>query len=207
MRRSLLYLASAVIGICTYVALYKRPFVVIPPTDPPETQQIARANNAFAWKIYRQMTATSRDSFTISPFSLFNAFALVYEGAHGKTAEQLNAMFSYPSCDTLGPGTQALLQRLYAQAAVEGYALSTANAAQMTLLLPRFCLESTYTLDNAQAQRLGMPLAFERAAGLSGPTREAYIKSSQKKASWTSLAATSVTLAHKPYKTAVQVPA
>ncbi|MBL8132497.1 MAG: serpin family protein [Anaerolineae bacterium] len=53
------------------------------------TAAVVSDNNAFAFDLYRQMSATTADSFVFSPFSVSLALAMTYNGAIGETAAQM----------------------------------------------------------------------------------------------------------------------
>ena len=71
------------------------------PQIPPEA---ASSNNAFATDMYRQIAADSahkdRNVF-FSPFSLYTAASIVYEGAHGETASQIERVFGFEPDDNI----------------------------------------------------------------------------------------------------------
>lgn len=67
-------------------------------------ENVVDANDIFAFDIYKKIAGESpgdRNIF-ISPFSISSAFALVYEGARGDTAEEIGSVFYFPeNTDTL----------------------------------------------------------------------------------------------------------
>ena len=91
---------------------------------------VADADNRFAFALYRSLIGQPENrnaNLFFSPFSLSSAFAVVYEGAGGSTADEIRSGFSYPGKkDDLRQGFReidALLNRPDA-----GYTLATANA-------------------------------------------------------------------------------
>ena len=91
---------------------------------------VAGADNRFAFSLYRSLIGQPENrnaNLFFSPFSLSSAFAVVYEGAGGTTADEIRSVFSYPGKkDDLRQGFQkidALLDQPDA-----GYTLATANA-------------------------------------------------------------------------------
>lgn len=69
------------------------------PCSSPEAdvQAIVEANNRFALELYRLYSQKYEgDNIFFSPFSLSNAFAMLYEGARGKTAEEMLKVFHFP---------------------------------------------------------------------------------------------------------------
>lgn len=90
---------------------------------------VADSNNAFAFSLYRLLSAESLDDENIffSPYSVSSAFALVLEGAKGNTADEIKDVFSFPkSLDTLRQGFYSLNEGINYEGS--GYSLSTANA-------------------------------------------------------------------------------
>ncbi|WFN36714.1 serpin family protein [Methanomicrobium antiquum] len=90
---------------------------------------VADSNNAFAFSLYRLLSAESLDDENIffSPYSVSSAFALVLEGAKGNTADEIKDVFSFPkSMDTLRQGFYSLNEGINYEGS--GYSLSTANA-------------------------------------------------------------------------------
>ncbi len=68
---------------------------VLSPMQTPEVQGIADANNLFTLELYRRLPS-GRNVF-FSPFSIFIALAMTYEGARGKTAEEMGNVLHLPS--------------------------------------------------------------------------------------------------------------
>ena len=72
------------------------------------TANVTDANNRFAFDLYKRLASESSDSDAnvfFSPLSLSSAFALTYEGAGGKTAEEIRSVFYFPeSIETLRDG-------------------------------------------------------------------------------------------------------
>ncbi|HUC88618.1 MAG TPA: serpin family protein [Candidatus Paceibacterota bacterium] len=56
---------------------------------------VVLANNAFAFDIYSKLAKKGENMF-FSPFSVSSAFAMVYEGANGKTADEIQSVFHFP---------------------------------------------------------------------------------------------------------------
>ena len=64
----------------------------------PIPEDIASANNAFAFDFYRQIAVEKGNHF-FSPASMHTAFSVLYEGARGETAEQLRGVFGMAEDD------------------------------------------------------------------------------------------------------------
>ncbi len=54
------------------------------------------ANNQFALDYYQKLKSRNEDNIFFSPFSISNALVMVYEGANGKTAEEIRSTFYFP---------------------------------------------------------------------------------------------------------------
>ncbi|MDI3486131.1 MAG: serpin [Methanolobus sp.] len=61
---------------------------------------IASANNEFAFEIYTDIKNTNKNVF-FSPYSIFTAMAVCYEGAQESTKEQIGNAFNYPSNNSI----------------------------------------------------------------------------------------------------------
>ena len=64
-----------------------------PPRDltggEPELEVLVEGNDAFAWELFDAVTATHSDNVFFSPLSISAAFGMVYAGAAGNTATEL----------------------------------------------------------------------------------------------------------------------
>ena len=76
-----------------------------PDTIPPE---IAAANNRFALDFYRQISNHDGSIF-FSPLSVYTAFSMLYEGAVGETAGQMQRGFGFEPNDNLRHNVTAAL--------------------------------------------------------------------------------------------------
>jgi len=107
-----------------------------PPTKPPRAndtgstpqgiQEVARANNQFAFKLYSELVKTETGNIFYSPYSIFSALAMTYEGAKGKTAEEMKNVFAFPESSILRPNFAAVYNHI--NEASEDYELRTGNA-------------------------------------------------------------------------------
>lgn len=57
---------------------------------------LVTANNAFAFEMYSATRHESEDNLLFSPYSIFSAVAICYEGAEESTKEQIASVFGYP---------------------------------------------------------------------------------------------------------------
>lgn len=62
-----------------------------------KTTDIAGNANKIAFSYYAKKAAGKNENFFFSPYSLRSAFAMVREGANGKTASEINTVFAYPN--------------------------------------------------------------------------------------------------------------
>jgi serpin B len=72
-------------------------------TDAGSTKAVADASNRFAFDLYSRL-AKDREytgsNIFFSPFSLSSALAITYEGARGKTADEIRSVFYFPASDS-----------------------------------------------------------------------------------------------------------
>src|SRR6266481_5742387 len=59
-----------------------------------DLQALVRGNNDFAFNLYRRLS-TAEGNVVFSPYSISNALAMTYAGAHGKTAEQMASVLHF----------------------------------------------------------------------------------------------------------------
>ena len=57
---------------------------------------LAEANNNFAMRFYSELAKSEKGNLFFSPFSIFCAFGMVYEGANNRTAEEIRNVFYFP---------------------------------------------------------------------------------------------------------------
>lgn len=87
---------------------------------------LAGAVNQFAFNLYQELGKKPENVF-FSPVSLSTVMAMVYEGARGRTAEEIRQVFSFPEdIQVLRSGQQEILAVLNRPA--EDYELRMANA-------------------------------------------------------------------------------
>jgi len=95
-------------------------------STPQGIQEVVRAGNQFAFKLYSELVKTETGNIFYSPYSIFSALAMTYEGARGKTAEEMKTVFSFPESNVLRPNFAALYNRI--NEASKDYELRTGNA-------------------------------------------------------------------------------
>lgn len=91
---------------------------------------VAAGNNRFAFDLYQELRndpAYAEENLFFSPYSISSALAITYEGARGRTADEIRAVFHLPADDTVRrEGFRAIDAGI--NRADAGYTLRTANA-------------------------------------------------------------------------------
>jgi len=98
----LIILIIAVLVIVVALAMKKpteEPTIEEPVTKPEGIDSIITANNYFALNLYKEIKDAEENIF-FSPYSLSVALAMTYEGARGKTAEEMRSVFYFPQEDS-----------------------------------------------------------------------------------------------------------
>ena len=103
------------------------------PSDPPEAddsgattqgmQEVFDANNQFAFDLYEELKSGEGNIF-YSPYSISAALGMTYEGANGKTAEEMKEVFHFP--DNLKENFAATYNDI--NSGSDDYELKTGNA-------------------------------------------------------------------------------
>ncbi|ABE51667.1 serpin family protein [Methanococcoides burtonii] len=94
--------------------------------DSVEEYDIATANNAFAFDMYSMIESEDENIF-FSPYSIFTAMAICYDGAEGSTKKQISNVFYYPlSKPVLEESSKEMIDTI--NSANDEYDLKTANA-------------------------------------------------------------------------------
>jgi len=93
-------------------------------TSPPN--KVIDANNQFAFDLYSEYKSKEGNVF-FSPYSISTALAMTYEGARGKTAEEMQLVFYFPDNDNLRRSSFASIYNEINKKD-KWYKLSTANA-------------------------------------------------------------------------------
>ncbi len=98
--------------------------------DTNSTPDVAGANNRFAFDLYSRLAkdpANTGSNIFFSPFSISSALAITYEGANGKTADEIRSVLHFPPNDTtLRAGYSDLNAGI--NRGDTSYSLQTANA-------------------------------------------------------------------------------
>jgi serpin B len=115
------FFAAALAAGCAAPALAgKSPEKSVPEAPP------ADAPNTLAFKLYAKEAAAPGNLF-FSPYSIYTAMAMAYEGARGKTAKEMAAALSFPvKAETLRSGLAGLNRDV--AAAAQGAEFAQANS-------------------------------------------------------------------------------
>jgi len=94
---------------------------------PEGVASVAEANNRFAIDFYKEITKTEEGNVLFSPWSLESALSMTYEGARGRTAEEMQSVLHVPEdADVRRPAFARLMNLLNPSG--KQYILATANA-------------------------------------------------------------------------------
>ena len=120
-------------GAATAAVLFLFPYQ---PGQPPQTddtgstqqgiQEVVSANNQFAFELYSEMIKDENGNVFYSPYSISSALAMTYEGAKGRTANEMKSVFHFPESNILRPNFAAIYNRINKGA--KNYKLNTGNA-------------------------------------------------------------------------------
>jgi len=90
-----------------------------------DSSSITSANNQFNLDLYKNLIQKEKSNIFFSPYSIFSAMAMVYEGALGKTADEIKAVFHFPEANILKTNFAKLYGELNQK---KDFELKTANA-------------------------------------------------------------------------------
>ncbi|MBS7611901.1 serpin family protein [Candidatus Bathyarchaeota archaeon] len=89
-------------------------------------QNVVNANNQFAFDLYSELSKTERGNIFFSPYSIFSAIAMTYEGARGQTADEIKSVFHFPEISILRSNFAAIYNSINRK--TDAYELKTGNA-------------------------------------------------------------------------------
>ena len=89
-------------------------------------QEVVNANNQFALELYSKLDKSEQQNIFYSPYSISSALAMTYEGAGGKTAEEMKSVFHFPESNILRPNFAAIYKEI--NKGDKEYELKTGNA-------------------------------------------------------------------------------
>src|SRR3989344_6890069 len=120
-------------GVATAAVLFLFPYE---PTQPPSTddtgstntriQEVANANNKFAFDLYSELNKSESGNIFYTPYSISSALAMTYEGAKGQTADEMKSVFHFPETNTLRTNFAAIYNNINKKD--KPYELRTGNA-------------------------------------------------------------------------------
>jgi len=106
------------------------------PSQPPQAndtgstqqgiQEVVNANNQFAFDLYSELDKTEQENIFYSPYSIFAALAMTYEGAEGKTSDEMKSVFHFPEDNILRINFAAIYKDI--NEGNNAYELKTGNA-------------------------------------------------------------------------------
>jgi len=106
------------------------------PTQPPKsddtgwseegTQEVVDANNQFALELYTELSKNGKENIFYSPYSIFAALGMTYEGAKGETKDEIKSVFHFPEDSSLRPNFAKIYNDINKNE--EDYELRTGNA-------------------------------------------------------------------------------
>ena len=89
-------------------------------------QEVVNANNQFAFDLYSELTKSETGNIFYSPYSIFAALAMTYEGARGQTADEMKSVFHFPENSILRPNFAKIYNEI--NEGYRDYELRTGNA-------------------------------------------------------------------------------
>jgi serpin B len=89
-------------------------------------QEVANANNQFAFELYSELNKAKDGNLFYSPYSISAALAMTYEGTKGQTADEMKSVFHFPERNILRPNFAAIYNDI--NEADKAYELMTGNA-------------------------------------------------------------------------------
>lgn len=84
------------------------PRVGSPAVTEAQATQLVTGNNAFAFDLYRAITAKERDNLIFSPYSIWLAFSMLYAGAQGETEAQMARVLHFLPQENQHPALNAV---------------------------------------------------------------------------------------------------
>ena len=105
---------------------HNNPGTNLPPSNPTNIEEMVNASNQFALEMFSNLS-NDKDNLFFSPYSIFTALGMTYEGARGSTADEMRSVFHFPADNqTRWSLFKGLIERINAKD--PKYQLSTANA-------------------------------------------------------------------------------
>lgn len=89
-------------------------------------QKVVQANNAFCFDLYSELNQDEEGNIFLSPYSISVALAMTYEGAKGKTEEEMKEVLHFPEDRKLRNGYRSFHEQMKKDA--DAYRLTASNA-------------------------------------------------------------------------------
>ena len=109
--------------------LARGPRVLDPGVTHDQLVELARANSEFALDLYRKLAAESDDNILLGPHSISTALAMVYAGARGQTATEMQRVMRLEGLEAISQRFNALDFALAARQQPGAVDLRLANQA------------------------------------------------------------------------------
>ena len=94
--------------------------------SPEKVSAVVDANNQFAFDLYAELDESEQGNIFYSPYSIFAALAMTYEGAKGQTANEMKSVFHFPEANILRPNFATIYNDVNKRSGA--YELRTGNA-------------------------------------------------------------------------------
>lgn len=117
--------ASSVLFLFPYDPL-SPPTVDDKDSTPDGIIDVVNANNKFAIDLYKELILSENENIFMSPYSIFSAIAMTYEGADGQTKQEMKDVFYFPEDNILRSNFAALYNQINKKN--KQYILRTGNA-------------------------------------------------------------------------------
>jgi len=95
-------------------------------STPQGVKNVTDASNEFTFDLYSEMNKSEDGNIFYSPYSIFAALAMTYEGARGNTAAEMKSVFHFPEINILRPNFARIYNNI--NQAADDYELKTGNA-------------------------------------------------------------------------------
>ncbi len=89
-------------------------------------QEVVDANNQFALELYTKLSKNGKENIFYSPYSIFAALGMTYEGAKGETKDEIKSVFHFPEDSILRPNFARIYNEINKNE--EDYESRTGNA-------------------------------------------------------------------------------
>lgn len=101
MKKILIYLGIGVILAIIIVFSFGKEEKQLPAFKTGDASNVVGANNQFAFDFYSRLKNKEGENIFFSPYSISSALVMTYEGARGKTAQEMRSVFYFPEDDNL----------------------------------------------------------------------------------------------------------